>query len=114
MRCKAGGGRCSGHPHVTVLQQHRVDHVDDAVGALDVRTIHSNPVALPLDLVNCKEKRVSIDKSVTVMEEEEALRIDLKRSDGSDETKRVAMFFFAADRQIPVRACSLVEHERVG
>lgn len=114
MRCKAGGGRCSGHPHVTVLQQHRVDHVDDAVGALDVRTIHSNPVALPLDLVNCKEKRVSIDKSVTVMEEE-ALRIDLKRSDGSDETKRVAMFFFfAADRQIPVRACSLVEHERVG
>lgn len=114
MRCKAGGGRCSGHPHVTVLQQHRVDHVDDAVSALDVRTIHSNPVALPLDLVNCKEKRVSIDKSVTVMEEE-ALRIDLKRSDGSDETKRVAMFFFfAADRQIPVRACSLVEHERVG
>lgn len=114
MRCKASGGRCSGHPHVTVLQQHRVDHVDDAVGALDVRTIHSNPVALPLDLVNCKEKRVSIDKSVTMMEEE-ALRIDLKRSDGSDETKRVAMFFFfAADRQIPVRACSLVEHERVG
>lgn len=67
MRCKAGDGRCSGHPHVTVLQQHIVDHVDNTVGALDVRTIHPNPLALPLDLVNCKEKRVSIDKSVTVI-----------------------------------------------
>lgn len=95
MRCQAGGGRCSGHPHVTVLQQHRVDHVDDAVGALDVRTIHPNPVALPLDLVNCKEKRVSIDKSVTVMEEE-ALRIDLKRSDGSDENEASCHVFFCS------------------
>lgn len=96
MRCHAGGGRCSGHPHVTVLQQHRVDHVDDAVGALDVRTIHPNPVALPLDLVNCKEKRVSIDKSVMEEEEEEkALRIDLmKRMDRMKRSELRCFFFF--------------------
>ena len=57
VRRQAGDRRGAGHPHVALLQQHRVDHVDDAVGALDVRAEHSNPVALPLDLVTCKEKR---------------------------------------------------------
>lgn len=58
MRRYAGDRRGPGHPDVTVLQQHRVDHVDDAVGALDVWTEHPDPVALPFDLVTCKEKRV--------------------------------------------------------
>ena len=57
VRCQAGDRRGTCHPDVAVLQQHRVDHVDDTVGALDVRAKHSNPVAVPLDLVTCKEKR---------------------------------------------------------
>lgn len=41
----------SWHNNVALLQQHRVDHVDDSVGALHVWPEHVDPFVVPLYVV---------------------------------------------------------------
>lgn len=48
---ESGRRRAARHPDVAVLEEHGVDHVDDPVGALDVRTEDLEPLAVPLHLV---------------------------------------------------------------
>lgn len=54
-----GGERAdaAGHPNVSVAQQHGVDDVNDAVGALDVGPGHQDAISLPLQVVACGEIR---------------------------------------------------------
>jgi len=52
---EGGQRRAARHPDVAVLEEHAVEHVDHAVGALDVRTEDPDPLAVPLDLVAWKE-----------------------------------------------------------
>lgn len=42
---------CAGRPDVTLQHEGLVDDVDDAIGALDVRPEHVDPVAVPLNVV---------------------------------------------------------------
>lgn len=60
MRREGGQRRAARHPDVTVLEEHGVDHVDDAVGALDVRTDDADPLALPLHLIIWKERDLTM------------------------------------------------------
>jgi hypothetical protein len=60
----ARGAHAAGHSHIGVAQQHRVDHMDDAVGALDVGPRHQDALALPLQVIACKVKTTLLAYSV--------------------------------------------------
>jgi len=52
--------RAARHSDVAIFEEHRADHVDDAVGALDVRTDDADLLALPFHLVAWKERDLTM------------------------------------------------------
>lgn len=60
MGCQGSQRRAARHPNVAILEEHRADHVDDAVGALNIRTDDADLLTLPLHLVAWKERDLTM------------------------------------------------------
>ena len=49
---KSTAGWSSVHRDIPLSEEDLVNHVDDSVGAFDIRPVHVHPFALPFDVVS--------------------------------------------------------------